>query len=51
MDIERGCEIIDIIHLDTDQLVLDNLNKKRDLQLMSLGELQESTTKEGVRYF
>lgn len=39
MDLNRGATIIDIIHLHTDQLILDNLQKKRDLQSMTLGEL------------
>jgi len=35
----RGANIIDLIHLPTDLLVLNNLKAKRDLQSMSLGEL------------
>ncbi len=35
----RGANIIDLIHLPTDLVVLNNLKKKRDLQSMSLGEL------------
>jgi len=41
MDLNRGCTIIDLIHLPTDQLVLDNLQKKKKLQAMTLGELGE----------
>ena len=40
MDSNRGATIIDIIHLPTDELVLNNLKAKRRLELMSLGELQ-----------
>lgn len=40
MDKNRGATIIDIIHLPTDELVLNNLKAKRRLELMSLGELQ-----------
>jgi len=40
MDLNRGCTIIDLLHLDTDRLVLENLQKKRKLQSLSLGELQ-----------
>lgn len=51
MDLNRGSEIIDIIHLDSDLHVLNNLNKKRDLQLMTLGELQQNINfEEGIRY-
>lgn len=42
MDKTRGCTIYDLIHLPTDQLVLDNLKKKRELQAMTLGELEEA---------
>lgn len=41
MDVNRGATIIDLIHLPTDKLVLENLKKKRDLQAITLGELQE----------
>lgn len=41
MDVNRGATIIDLIHLPSDQHVLDNLKKKRDMQAMSLGEVQE----------
>jgi len=40
MDNNRGATIIDLVHLATDQLILDNLKKKRKLQSLSLGELQ-----------
>ncbi len=40
MDMNRGCTIIDLIHLQTDQLILDNLNKKQRLQALTLGDLQ-----------
>ena len=42
MDTNRGATIIDLVHLETDQLILDNLKKKRDLQAMTLGELDKS---------
>lgn len=41
-DHNRGCTIYDIICLPTDLLVLNNLKKKRKLQDMSLGELQDA---------
>lgn len=37
MDTNRGATIIDLIHLPTDQLVLENLQKKRKLQDLTLG--------------
>ena len=39
MDENRGATIIDLIHLPTDEYVLENLNKKKRLQDMSLGQL------------
>lgn len=42
MDDNRGCTIIDLIHLPTDQLVLNNLQKKKDLQNLTLGEIDDS---------
>jgi SNF2 family DNA or RNA helicase len=39
MDKNRGATIIDLIHLDTDQLILDNVKLKRKLQDMTMGEL------------
>lgn len=42
MDVNRGATIIDFIHLPTDRLVLDNLNRKRELQSITLGELSEA---------
>lgn len=36
----RGCNIIDLINLPTDEIVLENLIKKRELQGMTMGELE-----------
>lgn len=44
-DHNRGCMIIDLIHLPQDIYVLDNLKRKRDLQSMTLGELAAATDK------
>jgi len=41
MDKSKGAKIIDLIHLSTDELVLDNLQKKKDLQTMSMVKLKE----------
>ena len=40
MDLNLGATIYDLVHLPTDQYILDNLKKKRELQSISLGELQ-----------
>lgn len=39
MDVNRGATIIDLIHLPSDRLVINNLKKKRKLQDMTMGEL------------
>jgi len=39
MDINRGATIIDIIHLASDEKVLDNLQKKIDLQKLTMGDI------------
>jgi SNF2 family DNA or RNA helicase len=38
----KAVYIVDLIHLPTDTLVLENLNKKRELQSISLGEISEA---------
>jgi hypothetical protein len=49
MDENRGATIIDLVHLATDQLVLDSLKTKRRLQDMSLGEMNDALNQiEGV---
>ena len=40
MNVKRGCTIVDFVHLPTDQLVLNNLEKKRWLEKMTLGDIQ-----------
>ena len=50
MDINKGATIIDCVHLDTDQYVLDNLNKKLDLLAMGMGKFRKAVKEyEGVR--
>jgi len=44
-DHERGCTIIDLIHLPQDLWVLANLKRKRDLQSMSMGVLEKESSK------
>lgn len=46
MDTNRGAKIKDLIHLPTDELVLNNLEKKVRLQDLSLGKIQ-AELKEG----
>lgn len=45
MDLERGGRIVDVIHLPTDKMILDNLQKKRDLQHMALTGLSKCLNK------
>jgi hypothetical protein len=40
MSINRGALIIDLIHLPTDQIVIDNLKKKKKLQYLTMGEVE-----------
>lgn len=42
MDTNRGATIVDLILLPTDEKVLDNLSRKRELQSITLGELQSA---------
>lgn len=42
MDVNRGATIIDLIHLPTDKLVLKNLQKKKKLQSLSMGDIASS---------
>jgi hypothetical protein len=39
MDKNRGATIVDYLHLPTDLYVLENLKKKKDLQKLSMGDL------------
>lgn len=41
MDTNKGATIVDLIHLPSDMYVRENLRKKRVLQSITLGELQE----------
>jgi len=45
MDTNRGATIYDIFHLESDEHVYNNLMKKRELQDITLGELQEALDK------
>ncbi len=42
MDTNRGCTIIDLIHLPTDELVIENLKKKQELQSLTMGQVQNA---------
>ena len=39
MNVNRGCTIIDLLHLPSDELVLNNLKKKKKLQSLTMGSL------------
>ena len=39
MDVNRGATIVDIVHLPSDELVLNNLKKKKKLQNLTMGEM------------
>jgi len=41
MDLNMGAKIIDVIHLPVDEYILENLDKKMDLQALSLGQLKD----------
>lgn len=42
----RGATIIDLVHLPVDQLVIDNLKLKRQLQAITLGQIDAALEKE-----
>jgi hypothetical protein len=42
MDTNRGATIVDLIHLPTDRKVLLNLKRKRELQSITLNEIQKA---------
>ena len=42
MDINKGATIIDCVHLESDQYILDALTKKLDLLAMSMGQLRKA---------
>lgn len=42
MDMNRGCTIVDLILLASDELVLNNLQVKRDLLKMSMGDIDKA---------
>lgn len=37
----RGAIMVDLIHLPVDQLILDNLQKKQDMQSITLGDIEK----------
>ena len=53
MDLNKGCLIVDLVHLPSDERVLDVIRENRRLELMTLGELMagiqwESEASEGT---
>lgn len=49
MDLNRGFTIYNAIHLPTDKLMIDSLQKKIDLQNMTMGVFKDSLESEGER--
>ncbi len=53
MDLNKGCTIVDLIHLPSDRRVLEVIRANRKLELMTMGEVMEgvdwddAATKEG----
>ena len=47
MDENLGCEIVDLIHLPTDERVLEVIQANRRLELMTLGEFSDALDVEG----
>jgi hypothetical protein len=45
IDLNRGATVIDVVHLDIDQYILDNLAKKVDLLKLTMGRLREVVSK------
>lgn len=48
MDLNLGATIIDLVHLPSDEKILDNLRKKRDLQSLTLGDFVNALDGERV---
>ena len=40
MDINKGATIVDLIHLPTDEAILERLKSNRRLELMTMGEIE-----------
>jgi len=40
MDLGQGCKVFDFIHLPTDEWVLENLGKKKDLQNITMDQIK-----------
>jgi hypothetical protein len=53
MDLNKGCTIVDLIHLPSDRRVLEVIRANRKLELMTMGEVMDgvdwddAATKEG----
>jgi hypothetical protein len=45
MNLQRGATVIDVVHLDIDQYILDNLAKKVDLLNLTMGKIKEAVLK------
>lgn len=51
MDVNRGATIIDLIHLPSDELVLNNLKKKKKLQSLTMGSLNAELNQIEQNYY
>jgi hypothetical protein len=47
MDENLGCDIVDLIHLPTDERVLEVIQANRKLELMTMGEFSDALDEEG----
>ena len=48
MDLNLGCEIVDIFHLPTDERVLNIVRENRRLELMTMGEVTQGVSWDGA---
>ena len=46
MDENLGCTIVDLVHLPTDERVLEIIRENRKLELMTMGEIMEDVNLE-----
>jgi len=47
MDLNKGCTIVDLVHLPSDERVLQVIRENRKLELMTMGEIMEGVKWEG----
>jgi len=49
MDLNKGCVIVDLLHLPTDQKVLDVIRENRKLELMTMERSSPTSTGRTLR--